>query len=162
MDRIIDAAAYVAKKYTELSGEKIDEMKLHKLLYFIQREAFAITGERAFDGTFEGWRYGPVCQDVRANFFNGEIECETEDISDQLKYIANNVILEYGPLATWKLSELTHQDISWKNARKGLSSAAPGNVPLKLEDIRKDAEKIRPYDHIWDMYYDEFEDEVVS
>ena len=27
-----------------------------------------------------------------------------------------------------------------------------------MEDIIKDAEKVRPYDHIWDMYYDEFED----
>ena len=27
-----------------------------------------------------------------------------------------------------------------------------------LADIKKDAEKVRPYDHVWDMYYDEFED----
>ena len=31
------------------------------------------------------------------------------------------------------------------------------HIPLKLEGIRKDAEKVRPYDHQWDMYYDEFE-----
>ena len=33
-----------------------------------------------------------------------------------------------------------------------------GNQRLKLEDIREDAKKVRPYDHVWDMYYDEFED----
>ncbi len=26
-----------------------------------------------------------------------------------------------------------------------------------MDDIRKDAEKVRPYDPIWDMYYDEFD-----
>lgn len=162
MDRIKDTAAYVTKRYKELTNEVLDEMKLHKLLYFIQRESLAITGEAAFDGVFEGWKFGPVCREVRTNFFEGEIICHTNDISDRLKYIASNVILEYGSLAAWKLSELSHRDISWKNARIGLASHENGSVPLKLEDIKIDASKVRPYDHIWDMYYDEFDDEVIS
>jgi len=32
------------------------------------------------------------------------------------------------------------------------------NRPLSLEDIRKDAEKVRPYDSVWDMFYDEFDE----
>lgn len=162
MDRIIDTAAYVTKRYTELTKEELGEMKLHKLLYFIQRESLAITGEPAFDGVFEGWKFGPVCREVRANFCEGEIICPTNDISERLKYIANNVILEYGSLAAWKLSELSHKDISWRNARRGLSPNDNGSVQLKLSDIRIDASKVRPYDHVWDMYYDEFDDEVVS
>ena len=61
-------------------------------------------------------------------------------------------------MASWKLSQITHAETSWLNARKGLDPFTNGNVPLKLDDIRKDAEKIRPYDPIWDMYIDEFED----
>ncbi len=81
---------------------------------------------------------------------------------DECKYIVNNVILEYGALASWKLSELSHKEISWKNARTGLREGENGNRKLKLEDIRIDAQKVRPYDHVWDMYYDEFEDEVAE
>lgn len=162
MDKIIDVAAYVVKKYRELTGERLDEMKLHKLLYFTQRESFAITGEPAFEGTFEGWKFGPVCREVRANFCEGEIVASTKEISDAIQYIVNNVILEYGSLASWKLSELSHSDTSWKNARIGLAANENGDRPLKLEDIKYDAEKIRPYDHVWDMYYDEFETEVSS
>ena len=33
---------------------------------------------------------------------------------------------------------------------------------IRLEDIREDAKKIQPYDHTWDMYYDEFEDMQAS
>ena len=33
-----------------------------------------------------------------------------------------------------------------------------GDNKLSLEDIEEDAKKVRPYDHIWDMYLDEFED----
>ena len=51
-----------------------------------------------------------------------------------------------------------HKEQSWINARSGLAGKRLGNVPLSLEDIQRDAEKVRPYDHMWDMYYDEFED----
>ena len=27
-----------------------------------------------------------------------------------------------------------------------------------MENIREDAKNVRPYDYMWDMYYDEFED----
>lgn len=157
MIRITDVAAYMAQKYRELSGEQLDEMKLHKLLYFTQRESFAITGKPAFEGAFEGWRFGPVSRDVRNAYCEGEILCNTSDVPDDVKYIVNNVILEYGALASWKLSELSHREISWKNARAGLGQLENGNRPLALEDIREDAKKVRPYDHVWDMYYDEFD-----
>lgn len=161
MEKIINVAAYVAKKYKEISGEYLDEMKIHKLLYFMQRESFAVTGQKAFDGDFEGWKYGPVCRHVRTNYFNGDIIIATQDISDDLKYLANNVILEYGPLASWKLSELSHKESSWLNSRIGLAPEENGNKKLSISDIKNDAKKVRPYDHVWDMYYDEF-DEVTS
>ena len=47
MDKIINVAQYVFQEYKRVTGEVIDEMKLHKLLYFAQRESFAIT-----DATF--------------------------------------------------------------------------------------------------------------
>ena len=122
MDRILDVAAYIVEKYPVLTGENwLDEMKLHKLLYFTQRESFAIVGRPAFEGTFEGWRYGPVSCDVRAHYIDGDINSDTNPISEEVKYIANNVILEYGSLDSWTLSNISHEEISWKNAREGLS-----------------------------------------
>lgn len=158
MDKITNVADYIIKRYRELTGEYLDEMKLHKLLYFTQREAFAILGEPAFDGEFEGWKYGPVSREVRNNFMNGEIIVPTQPISDSIQYIASNVIMEYGSLASWKLSELSHREISWNNARKGLAPSENGTRVIDLNDIKEDAKKVRPYDHLWDMYYDEFDD----
>ena len=162
MDKIVDVAAYIVKRYKEITNENLDEMKLHKLLYFTQRESLAILGQPAFEGDFEGWKYGPVSREVRNDFAEGEIVVETLPILESIQYIVNNVIFEYGSLASWKLSEISHNEISWLNARKGLSKEKNGNVKLKLEDIREDAKKVRPYDHIWDMYYDEFEDEEIT
>ena len=162
MDKIIDVAQYVFEEYKHIIGEAIDEMKLHKLLYFAQRESLAITNTPLFEGEFEGWKYGPVCKDIRNSITpDGMIDVHG-DISEECKYIVNNVILEYGSLASWKLSELSQKELSWRNARIGLHEGENGCHKLKLEDIRKDAQKVRPYDHVWDMYYDEFEDEVME
>ena len=158
MEKIINVAQYVFSEYKKITGEVIDEMKLHKLLYFAQRESFAITNEPLFEGEFEGWKYGPVCKEIRNSITQDGVIDYDSDISDECKYIINNIILEYGSLASWKLSELSHKEISWNNARIGLKDGENGNRKLKLEDIREDAKKVRPYDHVWDMYYDEFED----
>ena len=151
-------AQYIYDEYKRQSNVSIDEMKLHKLLYFAQRESFAITGAPLFEGEFRGWKYGPVCCDVRKAFSPDGIVEDTASVSDECAYIVNNVVQEYGALASWKLSEMSHNEISWKNARKGLSEDQNGNRPLSLEDIKEDAKKVRPYDHVWDMYYDEFDD----
>jgi len=161
VEKIINVAQYVFSEYQKIAGEVIDEMKLHKLLYFAQRESLAITNTPLFEGEFEGWKYGPVCREIRNSITPDGILDYDNDVSDECKYIINNIILEYGSLASWKLSDLSHKEISWKNARLGLSQGENGNKKLKLEDIREDAKKVRPYDHVWDMYYDEFEDDEV-
>ena len=60
MDKIINVAQYVFQEYKRVTGEVIDEMKLHKLLYFAQRESFAITDAPLFEGEFEGWKYALI------------------------------------------------------------------------------------------------------
>lgn len=158
MEKILNVAQYLMVEYKKMSGEIIDQMKLHKLLYFAQRESFAVTGRPLFDGELQGWKYGPVAPEVRAYFTDEGIAFPTEEPSIEAAYILKNVLLEYGPIASWKLSEISHKEISWLNTRIGLGQEDMGNRPLALEDIQKDAEKVRPYDYVWDMYYDEFED----
>ena len=158
MEKIINVAQYIFNEYKRVTEEIIDEMKLQKLLYFSQRETFAILNQPLFNEVFEGWRYGPVSREVRTVFTEDGVNAQTEDIKSESKYIINNIIQEYGALASWKLSALTHKETSWLNSRKGLKKEENGNVKIKIEDIREDAKKVRPYDYMWDMYYDEFED----
>lgn len=163
MERIIDVAQYIYEEYKRQSGEVIDEMKLHKLLYFAQRESLAITNEPLFEENFEGWKYGPVSREVRIHYtVDGMYYKDKRVLSAESAYIVKNVILQYGALASWKLSQLSHNEISWQNARKGLTEGENGDSLLSIEDIRKDAEKVRPYDAIYDMYYDEFDDAEVA
>ena len=155
MESVMDVANYLCNEYEKISGEKLDEMKLHKLLYFIQRENIVVKGEPMFSEEFEGWEYGPVCPDVRERFYQGEIIGNAKEISWESVCIVNDVLSRYGDLESWKLSEMTHKESSWINARTGLMSDEYGCVTLKFSDIKKDAENIpkAEYENIKENIY---------
>lgn len=159
MQSITDVAQYLYERYKSETGENLDEMKLHKLLYFAQREALAVLDEPLFNEELQGWIHGPVSPIVRS-MYSPEIGvlASTQKLNLSAKQIINNVISEYGHFASWKLRELSHQEQSWKNSRNGLLRTDRGNHTISLADIKEDAKKVRPFDHTWGMYYDEFED----
>ena len=161
MDKINDVTQYVFKEYKRVTGKQIDEIRVYRILCFAQRELLAFTDIPLFEGDFKGWKYEPVCKDIRNSIIQDGIIDATNEISDEAKYVINNIIQQYGTLASSKSSELSHKEQSWKNARVGLSEGDNGNVKLSWDDIRKDTWKVCLYDSMWDMYYDEFEDEVM-
>ena len=144
MERILDVAQFLFDEYKKMSGETIDEMKLHKLLYFAQRENLAMTGEPLFPETLHGWKYGPVSPLVRGLLSDDGIVEETNSVSDTSAYLLKNVLAQYGSIASWKLSALSHGECSWQRARSGLAPNQNGNRPLELSDIMEDAEKVHP------------------
>ena len=162
MDRLKQLTQYMIYSYENFSNSQLDnqELKLQKLMYFAQRESYALTGEPLFDNEFEGWIHGPVLPELRYYFDEHYKSTQNSDLilCDRDKYIINSTIAKYGQYDAWYLRNLSHDEISWKNARKGLSVYENGDNKLSLEDIEEDAKKVRPYDHIWDMYLDEFED----
>ncbi|MFM1525284.1 MULTISPECIES: Panacea domain-containing protein [Helcococcus] len=158
-----DVARYLIFAYEEQTGTQFErsELKLQKLLYLSQRESFCLTGKKLFKEDFEGWVHGPVITELRFFFDEGYAALKSLDDSKlnvNEMYIVNNVIAKYGMYEAWYLRDLTHEEISWKNSRIGLSGKNHGCKKLKLEDIEEDAKKIRAYDNIFDMYIDEFED----
>lgn len=154
----MNVAQGIMDRYRLLANERIDEMKLHKLLYFCQREAYAILGRPMFDERMQGWKYGPVSPVVRAYYTEDGMNCETEPVGNEAAYIINSVVEQYAPIASWKLSQISHEEKSWLHAREGLLTDERGSRELLEADIMEDAAKVRPYDSLYDMYYDEFED----
>ena len=137
------AASYLCGRYEETYGQKIDEMKLHKLMYFAQRESLIRTGEPLFDAEFQGWRFGPVLPALRevykANDFAPLEELELG--ADQAALDA--VFDEYAETDSWNLSLLSHGEICWKRSRKGIAPHESSSKPIPLEDIRADAERMQ-------------------
>ena len=159
MENVLNVAQYIYGEYKRETCEKIDELKLQKLIYFCQRESFAIKGVQLFNDSLEGWVHGPVSPIVRMYYEEDfGINYSTNELIEDDARIVRNVLAEYGGLASWKLRNLSHEEISWRNSRMGLNPNDRGNRKLNLDDIKKDAEKVRPFDYTWGMYYDEFDD----
>lgn len=140
MENVIKVASYIAERYRLTFGEVISEMKLHKLLYFTQRECLIQKDAPMFAEQFLAWRYGPVMAEIRPLYAHGLLsDSLSESAQKEYTDVFDFVFKHYAPKEAWSLSRLSHEESSWKNARLGLSEDENGNAPLLLEDIRRDA-----------------------
>ena len=140
----LQAASYISRRYYQDYGDNIDEMKLHKLLYFAQREAIIINKEPMFKEQFVAWKYGPVMLCVRDAFKQGQLNAMLSDSdAEQFEDVFESVFKRYANKTSWSLSTLTHGEFSWQNARKGLDPEENGHNMIAVDDIRKDAERIK-------------------
>ena len=144
MEELMNVASYICKRYENDFHTKIDEMKLHKLLYFAQRESLIQNRKPLFNAVFYGWKYGPVLKEIREayrdNLFYDVIP---GDVVDRISAVMDNVFDEYAGKDSWSLSRLTHGEYAWINSRKGISDGENSDNPMKLADIRVDADRIR-------------------
>lgn len=137
------AASYLCSRYENEFGERIDEMKLHKLMYFAQRESLIQTGEPLFEEEFQGWRFGPVLPPLRDLYKNYDFaEVSGEDLGED-RAALDAVFNEYGDSDSWNLSRLSHSEICWKRSRKGIAPNESSKNVIPLDDIRIDAARIK-------------------
>lgn len=144
MEDLMNVASYVYNRYLETKGEQIDEMKLHKMLYFAQRESLIQKNEPLFAETFYGWKFGPILKEIRNAYrdhsFFDEIE---ETVICRIKSIMDKVFEEYADKDSWSLSRLTHGEFAWRNSRIGIPDGENSDNPMDIKDIAKDAERVR-------------------
>ena len=142
MEKTMCVAKALYDMYYAEKGVHMDEMKMHKLMYFSQRESLMCNKEPLFNATFYGWKFGPVLKEVRSEFRMLNPFSNVEDlVSEQTKELLKSVLVRYGSLSSWKLSSLSHEEFSWKKARVGLEAGEDGNVELSLEAMKVDATK---------------------
>lgn len=137
---VFKIASYICNRYMEENNERIDEMKLHKLLYFAQRESIIQTNEPLFENEFEAWKYGPVLKEIRVHYKRNDFD--SSYANESLKPIMDKVFDEYSHILSWSLSMISHGEESWKNARKGIPDGENGSNKISTNDIRIDAERV--------------------
>lgn len=147
MEDVMNVAAYIKEKYsTENSHLLIDEMKLHKLMYFAQRESFILFNRPLFDAIFYGWKYGPILKEIRSAYKEGKIDSlkpQKFNCDQTTMAVIDRVFKDYAKKDSWSLSRLTHGELSWINSRLNISSEKNSDNPMLINDIQKDAERIK-------------------
>lgn len=148
MLKVIDIAKYICNEYHTRFNATIDEMKLHKLLYFAQRESLIQTDQLLFLEQFKACKFGPVMPSIRSLYESisiGQNELSEQAISEIQKgsSIINAIFEQYAQEKSWSLSRISHNEISWEKARKGLPDNENGNTYINNDDIKLDAARIK-------------------
>lgn len=130
-ENINDITNNLIKKYNEknentnkeynidLNPGKITQLKLQKLLYYIQGLALHIYNKPAFNEKIFAWSYGPVVSEVYHEYkVNGRDEITTPKkinlINEGMNAIIDLVIQDYGKYEAEVLVDLTHKETPWK------------------------------------------------
>ena len=141
---VVKVASYISRRYEKVFGSPIDEMKLHKLLYFAQRESIIQLDQPLFATAFQAWKYGPVLVQIRSLYKQGKL---TKSLSPEeialYQAVFDKVFEQYAHKDAWSLSSITHGEISWQKARVGVPASENSDALIEMEDIRKDARHIK-------------------
>jgi uncharacterized phage-associated protein len=125
-----DVCDYIIVKLNE-ADTRLNVLKLHKLLYYIQAWHMAFGRGRLFNSTFQAWVHGPVCRPIYDRFKDAKSmysPVRPRDVRDdfdlgQLPRAAKrhiDTILEaYADFTDDQLEEMTHRERPWIEARDG-------------------------------------------
>ena len=104
----------------------VTNLRLQKLLYFVQAQFLVERNEPCFDAEIEAWDFGPVVPEVYHEYkFYGAspIPCSSpKDAIEQIHSSDRNsidiILDDCRKYSTTTLINITHQQDPWKNARK--------------------------------------------
>ncbi|MDE6741908.1 MAG: DUF4065 domain-containing protein [Muribaculaceae bacterium] len=127
-------ADYIITRLNADDGVSLINLKLQKLLYYVQGWSLGITKEKFLNCDFEAWVHGPVCREIYERFKSsknlysyilnddriyeeGEFESITKEDRDFVDYILDN----YAGFSGAELESMTHKERPWIEARNGCS-----------------------------------------
>lgn len=132
MARVIDVARFIVERKGEMSA-----MKLQKLTYYSQAWHLAFEGEPLFPSEIEAWANGPVVPALyRAHRGQFRIESDAfsgatpELLTDAEKSTVLAVMEAYGEMTAHELSNLTHSERPWQEARRGIPEGQRCNAVI--------------------------------
>ncbi len=126
-----------------LNIEPMSNKKLQKLCYYAQAWYLALNNEPLFNERFEAWIHGPVCPDLYHNYkHNGYRIIRTNETTSEemrkdpyLMDFINNIYAMYGDMTGDELEALTHKELPWINARRGLQDWESSNNEVSMHDM---------------------------
>ena len=132
-----DVAAYILKQHGPMTA-----MKLQKLLYYCQAWSLVWDEKKLFREKIEAWVNGPVVPKIYdqhrgklnlTKWEGGNPEALDEDQKDTVQGVLN---FYGGKTAQW-LSDLSHKERPWLDARKGLSERDRGSAEITLASMEE-------------------------
>lgn len=144
-DSAIDVARYLIRLCTPTETEDVDHlgnMRLQKLLYYVQAWHLATTGARLFANQIQAWRDGPVVPDAYYSFkdhgvvIRASAGADPDTLVDSQKAFIRAVWNKYKMYSTFALRDMTHREKPWIDAWGDLPPNAIGSTEITPEAMR--------------------------
>jgi uncharacterized phage-associated protein len=143
ISNVFDVAKYVLKKAeTVKCAERMTTLKLQKLVYYSQAWSLVWESEPLFREKIEAWANGPVVPEL-FNSHKGQLYICARDINGDIGYLTSSqketidsVMEFYGDKTSQYLSELTHMEDPWRDARKGIPMGEPSHNEITLISMK--------------------------
>lgn len=127
---------------TFLSIEAMTHKKLQKLCYYAKAWYLAINDENLIDEQFEAWVHGAVQPSLYRKYrsygfqlipmFTGNLS----ELPEEFLSFSREIYDIYGEFNGDELEKINHQELPWKNARKGLKPWQSSNEIIKEQDMK--------------------------
>ena len=139
MANVCDVAKYILKQLGPMTT-----MKLEKEVYYCQAWSLGWDGKPLFGEEFQAWANGPVCPELFKKH-QGQFVVDETLFADQPDYdftkdemeTLDAVLKYYGDKEPQWLSELTHKEAPWKEARVGVPTGAPCSNVISKESMQQ-------------------------
>ena len=122
----VDVAEYILQKTDTLPA-----MKLQKLVYYCQAWSLVWEERPLFDDKIEAWANGPVIRNLytahRLQYRVSTVDGDPDHFEEDDRKTMDAVIGFYVDKSSQWLSDLTHMEDPWKEARKGLQPGERGS-----------------------------------
>ena len=123
-------ARYIADCLVNIASQNPDNndmtnMKLQKLLYYVQGTYLAFYGKKLFEQPIVKWQYGPVVPDVYHQYkeYGNQIisvnEVDMNLLNENQLRVLNMVYDFFGQFSAIKLMNLTHNEAPWNSVEMG-------------------------------------------
>lgn len=122
MYNALDIARYIIK-HENSADRSVSNLRLQKLLYFVQAQFLVSKHEPCFNGRMEAWNFGPVVPEVYHEYkmfgstnIPDSLSDSNINLSDQDRTLIDKILDHCAQLSSTTLVSITHNQKPWKEA----------------------------------------------
>jgi uncharacterized phage-associated protein len=132
----------VAKFIVQSADGPISNLKLQKLLYYVQGWNLGIRGKPVFHSSIQAWAHGPVVPEAfqvlrHLGWRPIPVATETITLESQIDSHIRSVLHAYGKFSATDLERLSHTEKPWLDARGDLPPDAPSQAIITLDSMKE-------------------------
>ncbi len=145
MTTAIDTARFFLRLAADEEPEAapLTHMHVQKLLYYVQGLSLAYRDAPMFEDEIQAWRHGPVVASVYPVFscYGGNpvpgSEATPVSIRQEDRGFIRTVWDSYRGHSVFALSQMTHEEAPWKDAREGYDRNEPSTEEITQDSLKE-------------------------